>query len=191
MAFADHTNHHSTIPGTAGTLNKGSRLVNWVWYCNYEDSSKEYENLMTDTEGTKHRYTLPTGGKMRAEVWEHQKTYARDVLPPQFNEIVTKTTSPFVQAITDVKPPEGGTRISRLLNGKALLVGDALSGFRPHTAASTSQAAFHALYLEGVFRGQLTWDEYEKDVLDFAENWQKRGVMLGTRSQFGHHPLGD
>jgi hypothetical protein len=78
---------------------------------------------------------------------------------------------------------------SRLLNGKAILVGDALSGFRPHTAASTSQGAFHALQLEDVFLGKLSWDEYEARVLDFARGWYWRGVMLGTRSQYGHHPL--
>jgi hypothetical protein len=178
-----------TIPGPAGTLEKGERLVNWVWYCNYEESSTEFEELMTDTDGVKHHFTLPTGGKMRPEVWERQKTHAQRSLPPQFAEIVIKTIMPFVQAITDLPPPEKGTRFSRLLNGKAVLVGDALSGFRPHTAASTSQAAFHALQLEGVFMGKLSWDEYEARVLDFARAWFQRGVMLGTRSQYGHHPL--
>ena len=35
----------------------------------------------------------------------------------------------------------------------------------------------------------MSWEEYEKEVLDFARNWQKRGVMLGQRSQFGELPL--
>ena len=178
-----------TIPGAAGALEQGKRLVNWVWYCNYKDGSQEYEELMTDADGGKHRFTLPTGGKMRPEIWESQKLRAKDSLPPQFSEIVDKTTMPFVQAITDLPPPERATPVSRLLNGKAILVGDALSGFRPHTAASTSQAAFHALLLEGVFRGQLTWEEYEHEVLQFAESWSRRGVMLGNRSQFGSHPF--
>ena len=178
-----------TIPGAAGTLEKGQRLVNWVWYCNYKESSREYEELMTDTDGVTHRFTLPTGGKMRTKVWERQKDHARRTLPPQFAELVTETTMPFVQAITDLPPPEKATAFSRLLNGKAILVGDALSGFRPHTAASTSQAAFHALQLESVFQGWLSWEEYEERVLDFARGWYKRGVMLGDRSQYGHHPL--
>jgi 2-polyprenyl-6-methoxyphenol hydroxylase-like FAD-dependent oxidoreductase len=178
-----------TIPGAVGNLEKGERLVNWVWYCNYEETSREYEELMTDTDGVKHRFTLPTGGKMRPEVWERQKDDARRRLPPQFAEIVTKTTTPFVQAITDLPPPKRGAAFSRLLNGKAILVGDALSGFRPHTAASTSQAAFHALQLEDVFLGKLSWEEYEARVLDFARGWYQRGVMLGDRSQHGHHPL--
>ena len=144
---------------------------------------------MTDKDGGRHQFTLPTGGKMQEKVWERQMAYARETLPEQFAEIVTKTTMPFVQAITDVAPPPRGTKVSRLLSGKAALVGDALAGFRPHTAASTSQAAFDALLLEGVFNGQISWDEYDEEVLSFAENWQKRGVMLGQRSQFGEHPL--
>lgn len=178
-----------TIPGAAGALEKGNRLVNWVWYCNYEELSTGFEELMTDMDGVKHRFTLPTGGKMRPGVWERQKTHAQRSLPPQFAEIVAKTAMPFVQAITDLPPPEKGMSLSRLLNGKAILVGDALSGFRPHTAASTSQAAFHALQLEGVFTGKLSRDEYEATILDFARRWFQRGGMLGTRSQFGHHPL--
>jgi hypothetical protein len=66
-----------TIPGEAGSLEKGRRLVNWVWYCNYDQSSKEYADLMTDTDGVKHHFTLPTGGKMRLEVWERQRTMRR------------------------------------------------------------------------------------------------------------------
>jgi hypothetical protein len=57
------------------------------------------------------------------------KDLARQALPPQFAKLVTKTSMPFVQAITDLPPLEDGTPVGRLLNGKATLVGDALSGF--------------------------------------------------------------
>jgi len=48
-----------------------------------------------------------------------------------------KSKNPFVQAITDVSSPR-----PLYMNDKVVLVGDALAGFRPHTVASTSQAAF-------------------------------------------------
>lgn len=178
-----------TIPDSAGNLEKGTRLVNWVWYHNVAEDSQEYSELMTDTQGNKHRFTLPTGGHMQPHVWERQKQTARDRLPPQFAELVVKTDKPFVQAITDLEPPRSSTEVARLMNGKAVIVGDALSGFRPHTAASTSQACFHALMLDNVFRGELSWDQYEARVWDFARGWQTRGVYLGDRSQFGRHPL--
>lgn len=178
-----------TIPDSAGNLKRGTRLVNWVWYHNVAEDSEEYTQLMTDAQGNKHRFTLPTGGNMQHDVWERQKQTARDRLPPQFAELVLKTEKPFVQAITDLEPPKSSSEVARLMNGKAVIVGDALSGFRPHTAASTTQSCFHALMLNKVFQGELTWDQYEAKVLDFARRWQERGVYLGDRSQFGRHPL--
>lgn len=178
-----------TIPDSAGNLQKGTRLVNWVWYHNVAEDSREYSELMTDAQGNKHRYTLPTGGNMQSHVWEGQQQIARERLPPQFAELVVKTEKPFVQAITDLEPPKSSSEVARLMNGKAVIVGDALSGFRPHTAASTTQSCYHALMLNKVFTGELTWDQYEAQVLDFARRWQERGVFLGDRSQFGRHPL--
>lgn len=174
-----------TIPGQDGTLEKGKRLVNWVWYWNVEGSSDEYEEIMTDIDGQRHRFTLPTGGKMQPKVWEKQKARATERLPPQFAEVITKTSSPFVQAITDLEPAEK----ARVMGGKGVIVGDALSGFRPHTAASTSQAAFHALTMAEVFAGARKWKEYDARVLDFAHAYQSHGVRLGDRSQYGIHPL--
>lgn len=175
------------IPGPSGTLEQGKRLVNWVWYWNVDDGSEQYRAIFTDRHGGRHRWTLPPGNNMAADVWETQKQRARDLLPPQFAELVLKTESPFVQAVTDLEPPADG-RVW-LLNGKALLVGDAVAGFRPHTAASTSQAAFHALRLPQVSEGEINREEYEEDVMSYAKRLQKRGVELGNRSQFGNHPF--
>lgn len=180
-----------TIPNAEGSLERGKRFVNWVWYHNVEFNSDEYAEIMTDKDGNKHRFTLPTGGFIQSSVWERQKQTAQSRLPPQFSELVVKTEKPFVQAITDLEPPKGRKEVGPLMGGKALIIGDALAGFRPHTAASTSQAAFHALKLEEVFKGQSSWDDYESMVLEFASSWQKHGVRLGDRSQFGRHPLAD
>jgi hypothetical protein len=60
----------------------------------------EFGELMTDTNGVKHRFALPTGGKKSPEVWERRKPIAQDSLLRRFAEIGTKTTMPFVQAIT-------------------------------------------------------------------------------------------
>lgn len=180
-----------TIPNAEGSLERGKRFVNWVWYHNVEFDSEEYAEIMTDKDGNKHRFTLPTGGFIQPSVWDRQKQTAQSRLSPQFAELVMKTEKPFVQAITDLEPPKDKKEVGVLMGGKALIIGDALSGFRPHTAASTSQAAFHALRLEEVFKGQLSWDDYEEMVLKFAWSWQTHGVRLGDRSQFGHHPLAD
>ncbi|KAF2621680.1 FAD/NAD(P)-binding domain-containing protein [Macroventuria anomochaeta] len=180
-----------TIPGPNGTVEPGKRLLNWVWYVNYKEDSPEHIELMTDKDGKRHHITLPPGG-IQESLWERRKKIASELLPPQFAEVVNKTEVPFIQAITDVVSPvavlPGDSRV--------LLIGDALAGFRPHTAASTNQAAMDAMelakavdrILEGEKRDKVL-KNWEEGVLDYAKSMQKHGVDIGNRSQFGFHPL--
>lgn len=138
---------------------------------------------MTDTQGKRHKITLPVG-KMQPDVWEKQKAHAKDTLPPQYAEAISRTKQPFIQAITDVISPTNSH-----MGGKVLLVGDALAGFRPHTAASTGQAAFDAARLEEWLSGKLDRNEYNSRLMEYAQRVQRHGVELGERSQFGIHPL--
>ncbi|KAK3073665.1 hypothetical protein LTS18_014401 [Coniosporium uncinatum] len=170
------------IPGRAGSLETGERLANWVWYCDYIDGSPEHTELMTDVDGKLHRFTVPVG-KIASSVWEKQKECARKVLPPQFVELVESTHVPFVQAITDVIAPQ-----CSFYEGRVLLLGDALAGFRPHTAASTSQAAFDAMLLAELIQGNIALKEFEKRCMNYAENVSRSGVQIGNRSQLGQHP---
>lgn len=180
-----------TIPGPNGTVEPGKRLLNWVWYVNYKEESPEHVELFTDNNGKRHHITLPPGG-IQDSVWKRQKEAARDVLPPQFAELVNKTEVPFVQAITDVLSP------AAILpsDGRVLLIGDSLAGLRPHTAASTNQAAMDAVelaksidkILEGADRDEVL-KGWEESVLEYAKQMQQHGVDIGNRSQFGIHPL--
>ena len=171
------------IPGQNGSIEPGHRLLNWIWYSNYEDGGDSLEELMTDVNGRRHAITLPVG-TMNPDVWSKQKALASDVLPPQYAEVVRKTEQPFIQAITDVISPQNS-----FFDGKVLLVGDALAGFRPHTAASTGQAAFDAMRMGEWFGGEIDKKTYDSRVLEFAKTLQEKGVMLGERSQFGRHPF--
>ncbi len=174
------------IPGTNGSVEPGKRLVNFVWYYNFPEDSPEFGNLMTDTDGVRHRITMPPG-KMQDSVWQKQVQIAKDRMPPQFAEIIAKTKYPFVQAITDVISP-----INTFMDGKVLLIGDALAGFRPHTVASTSQAAYDAMVLADMVSGKITHEDYVKETMQFARLIQDVGVKMGTRSQFGKDvPLED
>ena len=170
------------IPGQKGTLQKGKRLLNWVWYCNYAEAT-DLRDLMTDVNGKLNTTTLHAG-KMRPEVWTQQKEYARQVLPPHFVDLVCETKEPFVQAITD-----SISQHSIFAQGKVVTVGDAVAGFRPHTAASTTQAARHALLLEKVFKDEMSWMQWQEEVMSYARKLQASGVEMGDRSQFGKHPL--
>jgi 2-polyprenyl-6-methoxyphenol hydroxylase-like FAD-dependent oxidoreductase len=122
-------------------------------------------------------------GLVRDDLWTRQKDFANKVLPPQFAEVVNKTTRPFVQVITDVLSPRAS-----FFDGKVLLIGDALCGVRPHTASSVNQAALHANLLGQVFKGEMTLQEWEKRVLDYARTINRRGIEMGEMSQFGRQP---
>ncbi|MCJ1251741.1 hypothetical protein MMC30_008978 [Trapelia coarctata] len=113
-----------TIPGDDGSLKPGERCLNYVWYCNYPEDSQEYADLMTDTNGHRHRNTLPMG-KMREDIWAKQKAYAIKVLPAPFAELLVKTKHPFISAVGDI-----ASRKAAFHDGKLLLVGDALLPFR-------------------------------------------------------------
>lgn len=164
-----------------------------MWYVNYPENSPEYSDVMTDKQGEKHHVTLPAGG-VRKDVWERQKEVASESLPSQFSELVNKTDTPFIQGITDVVSPS-----AIFESGRVVLVGDALVGVRPHTAMSTSLAAFDAMRLavavekifdgEGVGMGMDDLKEWEKEVLEYTGKVQRSGVEMGERSQFGGHAM--
>jgi hypothetical protein len=69
------------------------------------------------------------------------------------------------------------------MGGKVMLVGDAVAGFRPHTAASRSQAAYHAILIDQDLRGEIEWSDME-ETIDFAKYMSKAGIRMGNRSQF-------
>ncbi|ORY02578.1 hypothetical protein BCR34DRAFT_627530 [Clohesyomyces aquaticus] len=150
------------IPGENGTLEPGKRLINFVYYTNFpskslDEPSAELAELMTDRDGVRHRITMPPG-KTDPKAWEKQRQIAEERLPPQFAEIVRGTKKPFVQAITDVISPD-----NEFLGGKVVLIGDALAGFRPHTVASTSQAAFDAMILADMVAGKVSRKEWKRE----------------------------
>ncbi|KAK1750126.1 hypothetical protein QBC47DRAFT_407354 [Echria macrotheca] len=165
------------IPGKNGTVTPGERLVNFVWYKNFPTGSAELERIMTDRTGVRRKVTIPPG-MTSPEAWEEQRTAARETLPPQFAEVVLKTEKPFVQAVTDVLSPE-----HEFLDGRVVLIGDALAGFRPHTVASTSQAALDAMLLADYVSGEITREEWKRETMGFARYIQRRGVEMGERSQ--------
>ncbi|KXX73060.1 Uncharacterized protein in nifH2 3'region [Madurella mycetomatis] len=171
------------IPGLHGTVEPGQRLINFVYYTNFPEGSAELEEILTDRHGRRHRITMPPG-LTDPEAWKHQQDIARERLPPQFAEVVCKAKRPFVQAVTDVISPD-----NEFLSGKVVLIGDALAGFRPHTVASTSQAAFDAMIYADYVAGKVGRDEWKRQTMGYARFIQKRGVDMGQRSQHQQLPL--
>jgi 2-polyprenyl-6-methoxyphenol hydroxylase-like FAD-dependent oxidoreductase len=96
---------------------------------------------MTDKEGRTYPISLPVS-HIRDEIRNAQKKHADDILPTVFSTLVKETKLRSVQVIADVISPRPA-----FCGDKVILIGDSLAGFRPHTAASTNQAAYHALLL--------------------------------------------
>lgn len=93
-----------------------------------------------------------------------------------------------MQAVTDSLATQ-----NLFMNGKVLLVGDAVAGIRPHAAVGAIQGALHALLLKEVFKEKptMTLEEWEMKSLGWSTGMQKVGVQMGQQSQFGDHPMAD
>jgi 2-polyprenyl-6-methoxyphenol hydroxylase-like FAD-dependent oxidoreductase len=139
---------------------------------------------LAEASGIPHSYSLGVG-KIRPEVKLKLREEAASVLPPPLAELVQKVETPFIQAITDSLSTK-----NVFMNGKVLLVGDAVAGLRPHIAAGTTQGALHALLLKRVFGNypSMNIDEWEKATLEWSTFAQRTSVSMGDLSQFGDHP---
>lgn len=151
-----------TIAGKNGDTTPGNRLLNFVWYANFPEGSEELEKIMTDKDGRRRRITIPPG-MISWDAWELLKSKAVERLPPQMAEMAHKSKTPFVQAITDVISPK-----NLYMSDKVVLVGDALAGFRPHTVASTSQAAFDVMSVADWLDGKIDRTQFVKQVMQYA-----------------------
>lgn len=174
-----------TIAGANGNTKPGHRLLNFVWYANFPEGEPELEKIMTDKDGRRRHITIPPG-MISWDAWELLKSKADDRLPPQMAEMAHKTKEPFVQCITDVITPK-----NLFMNDKVVLIGDALAGFRPHTVASTSQAAFNVMALVEWLDGEIDREQFVKKVMSYARLIQARGKFIGDRSQFESLPVQD
>lgn len=126
------------VPGDNGSLEKGQRRINWVWYQNMPVGS-QLSALMTDAAGYEHRTTVA-----RNEMTDATRTYmerlAENELSEPFKEVVLKTPEPFLQKIEDLTIP-------RLVFGRVVLIGDAASLVRPHIGSGTAKAVDDGIHL--------------------------------------------
>ena len=162
------------IPGENGSLRPGERLLNFAWYSNHSPSA--LTDIMTDQDGHEHNATV----SIRDDVWKKQCLHGNEVFTAPYREVTSKIAHPFVQKITDYSSPRAA-----FLDGKVLLVGDALTLFRPHIAFSTNQAAFDCLQTERYLKGEIELSAWETEVLQFGHLHWLRSVWWGESYQRG------
>ncbi|KAL4865198.1 hypothetical protein BDV12DRAFT_211199 [Aspergillus spectabilis] len=160
-----------TIPGDFGTLEPGSRNINFIWYNPIAASA--LPTVMTDKLGTLHRTTVPQD-LIDPSIWSRQVSLGASLLPPPYFEILSKITSPFIHLITDYTSPRAS-----FLNGRVLLVGDAHTLLRPHIGYSTSMAAMEARLMEQLVAGDSTINDWDYRVTTMAYLHWCRGIWFG------------
>lgn len=166
FAFADNKGSQILgylVPGINNDLRPGHRLYNWVWYRVMDDATRE--SVMTDKNGVMRGHSLPEG--VIAQKWKnHIYEEAARMLPPGFRDVVLATKEPFAQSIRDLA-------VDSMVKDRVLLLGDAASIPRPHTAASTSKAAANALALRWAFLN------YPDDIDAALARWEPEQRHLG------------
>ena len=152
------------IPDFDGSLDRGSRRINFVWYRNVPDGS-ELAELMTDEAGVRHEISIPPGGVRREQLDELFEA-ADEQLPASMAEVVIKSREPFVQAVFDIE-------VARMAFGRACLIGDAAFALRPHAAAGTAKAAEDGWQLAQALRAE------RGDVIAALRRWEPKQLALG------------
>lgn len=167
------------IPDHDGRVTEGDRLINFVWYCNYE-VGQELTTLLTDNNGLLREVSVPLGLVTESNV-ASMKAMAQANLPTVLSDIVQATAEPFVQVIYDVE-------IDRMAFGRICLLGDAAMVVRPHAAAGTAKAAADgwalAEALEKYDSVPLALEAYQDSQLALAKNLLARTRRVGAKSQF-------
>jgi 2-polyprenyl-6-methoxyphenol hydroxylase-like FAD-dependent oxidoreductase len=126
------------IAGHDHRVDAGHRRYNFVWY-RPVDGATTLQDLMTDASGKLWSDGIPPP-LIRPEILSAIRQVAREVLAPQFAELIEKTESLFFQPIYDMAS-------TQLAFGRVALLGDAAFVARPHCGMGVTKAAGDALEL--------------------------------------------
>lgn len=126
------------VAGRDNRVEPGHRRFNFVWY-RPADEATTLRDMVTDASGKVWRDGIPPP-LIRPEVLDAARQAAREVLAPQFAEVVEKTEHLFFQPIFDLESPQ-------LAFGRVALLGDAAFVARPHCGMGVTKAAGDAASL--------------------------------------------
>jgi 2-polyprenyl-6-methoxyphenol hydroxylase-like FAD-dependent oxidoreductase len=166
------------VAGSGNDTRPGKRRYNFVWYRPASEDS-ELVKLLTDADG--HYY--PTGIPPLKVSWRHiaqMRNIARDILAPQYAEILEKAPSPFLQAIYDV-------RSEQIVFGRIALMGDAAFVGRPHVGMGVTKAGDEAIAIArniaelGATPAAL--EAYSQERLSLGQQVVARAQYLGRYMQ--------
>ena len=178
VAWRGVVSEQDPIPGIDGSVRRGDRLINFVWYRNYLLGG-DLIDLMTDSDNELHEVSLPPGTPRPVHIDEMRATAAAR-LPERIARAVLAVKAPFVQAIFDLEVPQ-------MSFGRVCLLGDAAFVVRPHAAAGTAKAASDAWELARALAEHPDFESalraWEPGQLELGRNLLARTRRIGRRSQ--------
>lgn len=166
------------VAGSGNDTRPGKRRYNFVWY-RPASEHEELVSLLTDDNG---RY-YPTGIPPLKVSWKHiahMRKVAREILAPQYAEILEKTAAPFLQAIYDV-------RSEQIVFGRIALMGDAAFVGRPHVGMGVTKAADEAIviakHIAALGASPAALSAYGEERLRLGQQVVARAQYLGRYMQ--------
>jgi 2,6-dihydroxypyridine 3-monooxygenase len=152
------------IPGRDGSVVPGERLINVVWYRNYQEG-QDLESLLLDRNGIARDVSVPPGA-LRDEHVAEARAVAAARLPGPIAEAVLAIDQLFIQVVFDLEVP-------RMVFGQTCILGDAAFVARPHAAAGTAKAAEDAWTLRNALAA------HPNDVVSALKLWEPTQLALG------------
>lgn len=166
------------IPGLNGSVAKGERLINFVWYRNYL-KGEELDDLLTDRDGRLRSLSLPPG-MVAGHHQEEARATAAARLPGDIAEVVLNTEDLFLQVVYDIK-------VERMVFDRVCLIGDAAFVARPHAGAGSAKAAEDVWALASALAEAPNIDHalevWEPKQLKLGRDLVDRARRIGKRSQ--------
>lgn len=162
------------VAGQDNSVTPGQRRYNFVWY-RPADEVSTFRAMVTDASGKVWPDGIPPP-LIRPEVLEEARTAAREVLSPQFAELVAKTENLFFQPIFDLES-------TQLAFGRVALLGDAAFVARPHCGMGVTKAGSDAMALAEVL--SLGDDVHEALLRYEAQRLQEGAFIVGHARALG------
>lgn len=166
------------VAGAGNSIASGQRRYNFVWY-RPTSSDEELQALLTDVDGN----CYPLGIAPNKVALQHVtavRRAARDLLAPQFAEVLDKTSQPFLQPIYDCSS-------TRMAFGRVALMGDAAFVARPHVGMGVTKAAEDAIALTDLVESYGATPQalqaFERQRLAPGTAAVRRARALGDRMQ--------
>jgi 2-polyprenyl-6-methoxyphenol hydroxylase-like FAD-dependent oxidoreductase len=163
------------VAGSGNNTEAGRRAYNFVWY-RPAPVGAALDALLTDADGVHY----PQGISPNKVSWREiarMRSEARELLAPQFAEMVEKTAQPFLQPIFDMTS-------DAIAQGRICLLGDSAFVARPHVGMGVTKAMDDAMALAEAVRASGATPEalqaYQAARLPAGRALVERGRRLGS-----------